>query len=1002
MFNLNIFSAVNLIMASVSVAAGYYVLRLYPKGTLNRLFFAISLCVAFWSMSFAVIVIAPNAETAKVWTRVAAIGYSIVFSLIFHFLLVLTGLVNKIKSKAFYVLLYLPSALLLYFLTISPHFTNLHYNFEQKPNGWISTTGVKAFDVFFQSYYIIYCAFSMALLVLWKVKNKEKKVKIQSNVILLSLIVSFLIGSFTDIFSSRLFGISIPKLAPVLFIVPLVAISYCISKFQIFKPPNVHATEMIISYKNRINVFSWTVVGLFSGGIVTYFVVYVIWEVKMTHLFTVSIALLSSLAILLAYVVKKNKGFIVLEIMLILVSVTITPIISSSMKDYPSSANWSFMLMFVICSLVFNRDAMLVSSTVSLILSQVYLMGIDNNYENNKVYITRIISIVFIVISAYYVHTIYLSRLRDNAMQARLESLFNEIDNSFKEAARDVKLSRNNVILVKLSEFFEPLYTLAYTSVSILSYEQGTLYYSPRNYQITDDEAEEVISTWESFTEKNIGKINLQTDSGGVYIPLFINGEPLSFIFMKSPNKQKKWSQRHLVAVPMLSRIISDAIAKIISETKIRHMAYFDHITHLPNRQSFHEKSEFIIAQAYEREISLAIMFLDLDNFKSVNDVLGHEGGDRLIARIASHLVEILDEKNIISRFGGDEFIILLDDIKNADEIVENADKIINLFKEPFRLNDQEVFVTASMGVAVYPKDGEDISTLIKHADIAMHKAKDNGKNQYMFCSEHMKEHLNYRINLTNDMYRALERGEFQVYYQPQISMNSERISGMEALLRWFHPKYGAIPPSLFIPLAEQTGLINAIGEWVLETACNQLVAWENQGHKELIVAVNLSIVQLRNPGVVKVIKNIINKTGVDANRLELEITETATTKEPEYIISVLNELKSLGVKMSIDDFGTEYSSLSRLKAMPIDKLKMDIQFVRGIEKTKKDQDIADVIINLAKTLDLSLIAEGVETEAQLSFLRKRNCDEIQGYYFYKPMPAEDLNHILSAEALKT
>lgn len=341
--------------------------------------------------------------------------------------------------------------------------------------------------------------------------------------------------------------------------------------------------------------------------------------------------------------------------------------------------------------------------------------------------------------------------------------------------------------------------------------------------------------------------------------------------------------------------------------------------------------------------------------------------------------------------------MILLNHLNGTDDIERIIKKILSIFEEPFLIKEQEYFVTASAGVAVYPFDGGDSDTLIKNADIAMYKAKEQGKNQYLFCTADMKKEVLLKMRLMNNLYRALAKNEFMLHFQPQVCTRSKRIIAAEALLRWNHPELGMIPPNQFIPLTEQTGLIVPIGEWVLRTACMQCKTWQLSGFPDMRIAVNVSIIQLRNPDFVSRLKRILQETQLEAQYLELEITESAAVNESEYIFEVLDKLKALHLSISIDDFGTEYSSLSRLTSMPIDRIKMDMQFVRRIHQSDKDKAIALGIINLAHNLGLKVIAEGVETENQLDFLCQKDCDEIQGFYFYRPLNADDFDMILKS-----
>jgi EAL domain-containing protein (putative c-di-GMP-specific phosphodiesterase class I) len=340
---------------------------------------------------------------------------------------------------------------------------------------------------------------------------------------------------------------------------------------------------------------------------------------------------------------------------------------------------------------------------------------------------------------------------------------------------------------------------------------------------------------------------------------------------------------------------------------------------------------------------------------------------------------------------------LLLNNISSREAAAKIAGSVLGMFNEPVILNGQEIFVTASAGVALYPKDGEDVETLIKNADIAMYRAKSRGKNQYLLCSENMKDEVVEEIKLTNLLYRAQERNQLTLFYQPQIQLGTNKIVGLEALLRWKLPDLGMVPPLRFIPLAERTGLINPIGEWVIRTACQQNKMWQDMGLGKLRMAVNLSVNQLRNSRLVSQIEGILKETGLPAEFLELEITESVASSQTDHLIRVLSNLKELGVSISIDDFGTQYSSLSRLKMLPIDRIKMEMQFVHGIEGSEKDKAISLVIINLAKSLGVKVLAEGVETVSQLDFLNQKMCDEVQGFYFYKPMPAEEIEKILRA-----
>ena len=427
------------------------------------------------------------------------------------------------------------------------------------------------------------------------------------------------------------------------------------------------------------------------------------------------------------------------------------------------------------------------------------------------------------------------------------------------------------------------------------------------------------------------------------------------------------------------------------SHEETKYLAYHDNLTGLPNRLLLYEQTDHAITLAKRADTMIAVMFLDLDGFKNINDTLGHTVGDRLLMDISRRLKHTVRESDVVARIGGDEFIIMIEGIDDFDTIHFMAEKILNCFDKPYILHHQEWFVSTSIGIAVYPDDGMNAVDLVKNADIAMYKAKENGKNQYVLCSPQIKDMVLETMQLNNDLYRALEGHELELYYQPQISSLTGQIVGMEALIRWNHREFGLVPPAKFIPIAEQSGLILPIGEWVLSTACAQNKAWQDAGYLPVRVGVNLSIKQLKNPHFIKQVEGVLEKTGLDPRYLELEITEGCTLKDADDISHTLKALKEMGIQIAIDDFGIAYSALAYLKIIPADIIKIDQMFIQGIKKNRTDEAITKSIIALAKAMGIYVIAEGVETMHQRDFLVRERCDELQGFYFSKPMPLDTM-----------
>lgn len=436
--------------------------------------------------------------------------------------------------------------------------------------------------------------------------------------------------------------------------------------------------------------------------------------------------------------------------------------------------------------------------------------------------------------------------------------------------------------------------------------------------------------------------------------------------------------------------------SRIEMEKEIRKLAFYDHLTGLPNRRLFYDYLNRKIYESQRNELPMSVMFLDLDSFKLINDSLGHARGDELIKQVAQRLSHTLRISDTIARIGGDEFLVMVQNTPNEKTSDIIAGKILEAFRNPFNLDGYEVYITASIGIAMYPVDGEDGDTLIKNADIAMYRAKEKGKNKYEICTPKMKTSLIEIMKLTNYLYRAVEKNELELYYQPQVDIASGDIVGLEALIRWNHPELGRVLSGEFIPIAEKTGLIIPIGEWVLKTACRTNKEWQNKGYMAVPVAVNLSIKQFMDTGITDKISKILAETGLEPKYLELEITEGVLMKEVDTISSTLEQLKSMGVRISIDDFGTEYSSLNYLKQLPIDRLKIAMTFIRGISVNRKDEAIINAIIALANNLEIKTIAEGVENISQMEFLREAKCDVIQGYYMYKPVNTDGIGELLA------
>ena len=430
------------------------------------------------------------------------------------------------------------------------------------------------------------------------------------------------------------------------------------------------------------------------------------------------------------------------------------------------------------------------------------------------------------------------------------------------------------------------------------------------------------------------------------------------------------------------------------TEESLSYLAHHDGLTHLPNRTLLLDRLDQALVRAHRYKKTVAVLFIDLDHFKAINDSLGHSVGDLLLRTVAERLSQSVRKEDTVARLGGDEFAVIFSDVTQSRDVAKIIKKFPKIFEMPFQLMEHEFYITASIGVSLYPNDGDKAEILLRDADTAMYRAKEKGRNNYQFFLPEMNVEVSERLELESGLRRALDRNELLLHYQPQVDLITGQIIGMEALLRWRHPDRGMIPPGQFIPVAEDTGLIVPIGEWVLQTACMQNKAWQSVGIDPIRMAVNLSARQFQHPNLVGTVSRALRDSGLDPDYLELELTESIM-ETAEAAIMVLRELSQMGIEISLDDFGTGYSSLSYLKRFPINKLKIDQSFVRDLTTDSEVVAIVATIITLARSLRLKVIAEGVEKDEELSILRSLDCDEIQGYLFCPPLPAEEATALL-------
>ena len=524
-------------------------------------------------------------------------------------------------------------------------------------------------------------------------------------------------------------------------------------------------------------------------------------------------------------------------------------------------------------------------------------------------------------------------------------------------------------------------------------------YVNPAFEEITGFTQSEAIGKWPNIIKSDLHDKNYYNKlwkgilKGEIFRDVFINRKKNGDIYYEektiSPLKDKNGTITSFISTG------KDITERMHTQERLHYLAYHDVLTGLANRSLFMDRLEHAISKQRDSDNILAVFFLDLDQFKNINDTLGHEVGDQLLRAISNQLQRYTRKGDTIARLGGDEFVILLEDIPTKEVIPPLAQKLIDAMSRPFMVKEHELFETVSIGISTYPSDGNNSNVLLKNADTAMYRAKDRGRNNYKFYSADMGEKASERLALETDLRHALERNEFSLHYQPQIDINTNKVIGTEALIRWNHPEKGMILPSLFIPILEETGMIVPIGEWVLKTACTQNKKWQKMNLLTVPVSVNLSSRQFHDKNLVKIVEDILTDSGLNSEYLDFEITESVLMQNVDETIDNMETLNAMGIKLSIDDFGTGYSSLSYLKHFNIDTLKIDRGFVRDITTNTDDASIVNTIVSMAHNMNLSVIAEGVETEEQAAFLKECSCDALQGYLYSKPVPESGIKKFI-------
>lgn len=987
------------------------------KGTyrpvLNKLLLASGVSILLWSLGLGIRVSAAGRRAALLGSFIAPIGYTMLFGFLLHYVLVLTGHKTRPDRWWIYLPVYLPGALAAAGLSILPLFGEFPLDLARTPLGWVNNTW-NAWIWFYYCYYAVSLAIVFRLLYLWGKKAGPGGVRKQAWILLGSILAMAALGSPTDAVPSFL-GIQAPSVAPCFAIFPILAICYGVHRLDFMQPEKFNPDEIILNKASRAKSI-YIILGMYfmAGSLLNLLsqTVFFGGESVPEALLLSGLLLAGGLCIFILN--RFLRDDVVKELALSFVFALFIPLITFWFFQWGSITVWIFIVLLLVPSMLFNRRIFLVTVLVSTFITQMVVIGATPEVlvqVDASDYVIRLGLIALTAFLCFFVTLVYRRRLRENAGHVLRQKVASAVSRDLLLADPDNWEEKTVLALGRCGNFFplDQAYLALFSGEGgdirtfcewsrdrhpenrpeeskrrFLAAARGCLAEIPRpvlpEENASPPDREEMRTAAEALGLKGV-----------VSAPVLRENRAVGFLCFGSARPAPELDAMTADFLKFLANMFSETLTKLDAVRKLQYIAYHDQLTGLPNRLLLTDRLKQSMPLADRRAKMIGVVFLDCDSFKTINDTMGHELGDQLLIWLAESISGCVRRYDTVARFGGDEFVLVLDKLSGTDDIIHIMEKIMRVIRRPVILQGQEFFITGSAGGTLYPQDGSDVDTLIANADIAMYHAKATGKNRFVLCSQNMKDDVIGQMKLTNLLYRAQELDQLVVYYQPQVSLEDNRITGLEALLRWNLPGEGLVSPGTFIPLAEKTGLIQPIGRWVLETACRQCRSWQEQGFAPVRVAVNVSVQQLYAGDFVAQVAEVLRATGLAPGLLELEMTESVATSGAPNISKVFAALKDLGVSLSIDDFGTEYSSLNRLTFLPVDRLKLDIQFVRGIESSEKDRAITKTIISLAKSLHMKVVAEGVETKTQLDFLSAKLCDEVQGFYYYRPMPAEDL-----------
>jgi diguanylate cyclase (GGDEF)-like protein len=1009
---------------------GAYMLAINVKSYVNRLYVFTTSSMAIWAFAFSISTSAPSAEVSALFASISVLGWGVFYSFFFHFVLILTKTEIRLNNGILHLLIYIPAFINVFLFGPYGYHTEEQYKMMWTDFGWLNTTPLDIWEIWFIAYYSVFVVASLIVLIRWWIKiEPNTRLKRQVTYLLISIIFPLFLGVATETLPA-LFGIKyFPKLTIVFLMVPITTLFLASRKFGLLlerKQEPIIITAFDSSMEgDRDRLFKMAAVIFTLGSAISFLVGYFGMKRAFEYELLLSASLLAMAIVvsLIPFLTKKHN--IQNNIFLFICALSFFYFMAKD-RHVGGLTVWALYALFLLYTVILDSRTNAFVFTVFCVIIQIVFWitrpEIPVIIDANE-YMTRIFIILLTFFAAIHLTREYALKIKGYQRIAREQEALERISTSFISLNTENVHEKIDYMFQMASEILE--FDQAFFVEIDKEYKEATIlnmyakdmeiesffYKSGMKFNLKDSPlflslieqktiimCEDTTNITYEIAERHKDYFILRGIKSFYAMPIETDNEIRGvFVVEYKRNIDKNLAENRLNFLKIISNIMGDARKKTLYEEMLYNYAYIDETTKLPNSNMLKKRLKQIIGERIGTE-KIAIINIELENLRIINDTYGHSIGDQVVIKSAQKLEKQLDGCCDIARTGDGDFVVVLPNVKNNEQIEDCANRLLGSFSRPVLTETgiEALFVVVNMGISVYPKDGRDVDILLKNADLARYEASSTNE-KIVFYTEQLESNIAESTLITNRLFKSLENEEFFLEFQPQISCSTGKTAGIEALLRWTIDGR-RIPPDRFIPILEQTGLIYDVGLWVLKNALqehNRLVA---RGFQPLRVSVNLSVVQFQEESFIDDFRKIIEESGVNPKYIELEITESLFSKDPEDVLKKLYKLKELGVKIAIDDFGKGYSSLNRLKLVPFDRIKIDKEIIDYINLDDKKAPITQISILLARTFKANVTAEGVETKDQADFLISIDCDEIQGYYYSRPLSVDALEEFLNKE----